>query len=350
MTPGAIDSFFFQCYYFIHKREAEVCLRVSELKKHFLVVDDSELNLRVVELLLNSLGIAADCAAGADQAFTSLSERDYDLIMIDYMMPGMNGAEATRIIRRMWGGMRREYFHSVPIVILTAEENKEVVAELLNSGANEVLTKPLTVEALKPVLAKWVPRVHGISEESIDKMIESDGEGFAELVSVFCEDIPDKRTRIEKALEEDDFKTYTVEVHRIKGECKILEAFDLAEEARALEFAGKALTGDIPNDRSEAENRLLIASSTPKVLSDLERMCPELLSLIEDIKPETPSVSAAEPAAIDEALQEDIAKIVRYAEHAEESLSEGDLTLTGEWLGEIKEMAVRLLHHADKSV
>lgn len=325
-------------------------MRGSRVKKHFLVVDDSELNLRVVGLLLNSLGISADCATGADQAFTSLSQRDYDLIMIDYLMPGMDGAEATRIIRRMYGGVRREYFRTVPIVILTAEDNKDVVAELLKSGANEVLTKPLTLEALKPVLSKWVPRVHGIGEENLDRMIESDREGFAELVSVFCEDIPDKRSRIEKALEEDDFKNYTVEVHRIKGECKIIEAFELAETAKMLEFTGKALTGDVPNDRTEVENRLVIASETPKVLDALERMCPELLSLVEDIRPDAPAAAASEETAVmDEALREDLAKLVRYAEHAEESLGEGDYTLTSEWLGEIKEMAVKLLHSSNRS-
>ena len=52
---------------------------------------------------------------------------------------------------------------------------------------------------------------------------------------------------------------------------------------------------------------------------------------------------------MDEALQNDLAKLVRYAEHAEESLDEGDYTLTSEWLGEIKEMAVRLLHRSDRS-
>ncbi len=318
------------------------------VKKQFLVVDDSELNLRVVELLLNSLGISADCATGADQAFTWLSQKDYDLIMIDYLMPGMDGAEATRIIRRMYGGVRREYFRTVPIVILTAEENPEIVAELMKSGANEVLTKPLTLEALKPVLAKWVPRVHGIGEENLDRMIESDREGFAELISVFCEDIPYKRARIEQALEDDDFKTYTVEVHRIKGECKIIEAFELAETSKMLEFTGKALTGDVPNDKTEVENRLIIASDTPKVLDALERMCPELLSLAEDLLPERAlEVSSAAPAAVDEELQNDLAKLIRYAEHAEESLSEKDYSLTAEWLEEIKELAVHILHRSD---
>ena len=72
-------------------------------KKHFLVVDDSELSLRVTEMLLNSFGISGDYVSGADAAFTALSRRDYDLVLIDYLMPGMNGIETVEVIRRMAG-------------------------------------------------------------------------------------------------------------------------------------------------------------------------------------------------------------------------------------------------------
>jgi CheY-like chemotaxis protein len=94
-------------------------------KKHFLVVDDSELSLRVTEMLLNSFGISGDYVSGADAAFTALSRRDYDLVLIDYLMPGMNGIETVEVIRRMAGGQRRGYYANLPIIILTAEENEE---------------------------------------------------------------------------------------------------------------------------------------------------------------------------------------------------------------------------------
>ena len=126
-------------------------------KKHFLVVDDSELSLRVTEMLLNSFGISGDYVSGADAAFTALSRRDYDLVLIDYLMPGMNGIETVEVIRRMAGGQRRGYYASLPILILTAEENEELVAEMIASGANGVLTKPLKAEDLKKAMTDTPP-------------------------------------------------------------------------------------------------------------------------------------------------------------------------------------------------
>ncbi|MBO4505612.1 MAG: response regulator [Lachnospiraceae bacterium] len=314
-------------------------------KKHFLVVDDSELSLRVTEMLLNSFGISGDYVSGADAAFTALSRRDYDLVLIDYLMPGMNGIETVEVIRRMAGGQRRGYYASLPIIILTAEENDELVAEMIASGANGVLTKPLQAEDLKKVMAEWTPRVHGISDESLDAALAEDPEGFAELVRIFCDDIPAKRARIDAALNAADYEEYTVEVHRIKGECKIISATELAEAAKVLEFTGKAITGAVPNDKSDEDNKMTVLCDTPKLLYALEQMRPELLDLIEDIVPE--EEQAAESAGQSETpsavSKTDLEKLLRYADHALESLADGDAQLTSEWLEEIKELTVRLL-------
>jgi len=315
------------------------------IKKHFLVVDDSELNLRVVEMLLNTLGISADYVSGADRAFTALSERDYDLMLIDYLMPGINGIEAVKIIRKMAGQKRRDYFAKLPIIILTAEEDKELVSEMIKSGANDVLSKPLKPEDLKRVLAKWSPRVHGIDDDSLENILENDPDGFAELVRVFCTDIPDKRKRIEDALAQDDYGAYTVEVHRIKGECKIISATALAEAAKMLELTGKALTGAVPNGKSDDANKKVIVRDTPKVLNALERMCPELLAVADSIAPveDNAASDTSDDEVSENIARAELEKLMRYTDHALESLNEGDTALTAEWLGEIKEQIVKLL-------
>lgn len=314
-------------------------------KKHFLVVDDSELSLRVTEMLLNSFGISGDYVSGADAAFTALSRRDYDLVLIDYLMPGMNGIETVEVIRRMAGGQRRGYYANLPIIILTAEENEELVAEMIASGANGVLTKPLQAEDLKKVMSEWTPRVHGISDESLEAALAEDPEGFAELVRIFCEDIPAKRARIDAALNAADYEEYTVEVHRIKGECKIINANELAEAAKVLEFTGKAITGAVPNGKSDEDNKMTVLVDTPKLLYALEQMRPELLDVADDIMPEEDeTAAAAEQSAAPSSVQKaDLEKLLRYADHALESLGDGDIQLTSEWLEEIKELTVRLL-------
>jgi len=216
---------------------------------------------------------------------------------------------------------------------------------MIASGANGVLTKPLQAEDLKRVMSEWTPRVHGISDESLDAALAEDPEGFAELVRIFCEDIPAKKARIDEALNAADYEEYTVEVHRIKGECKIINAIELAEAAKALEFTGKAITGAVPNGRSDEDNKMTVLCDTPKLLYALEQMRPELLAVADEIVPEEEETAAAAeqseaPSAVSKT---DLEKLLRYADHALESLNDGDTELTSEWLEEIKELTVRLL-------
>ena len=322
------------------------------MKKHFLVVDDSELNLRVVSSILDRFGISADYVKGADAAFTKLSERDYDLVLIDYLMPVMNGDEVTRLIRKINGIHQKEYFGRLPIVMLTAEEKPEMVEHMMKCGANAVLTKPLRAEAMKDVMGKLLPRVHGIEDEVLDAMMEDDLESFLELVDLFCGDIPEKRGRIEDALAISDYQSYTVEVHRIKSECKILGANELADTAKELEFAGKAITSD-------AENKLLIEENTPRVLHALDTMLIELRALTaesdgscgaeDEPECECGSRSGSDHETGTEAssqageVKTELERILRYTAHAEEAFAEGDHSLAREWITEIRDALKALI-------
>lgn len=311
------------------------------MKKHFLVVDDSELNLRVVQAILDKHGINADFVTSAEHAFTALAESDYSLVLMDYLMPSMTGIAATKIIRSMTEGHDADYYKNLPIIALTAEENSELIDEMLKSGINDILPKPVQSSALLRILNTWAPTVHGINEDTLTGMLDADHESYLELIAIFCQDIDGKHARIDEALKTGNYSNYVVEVHKIKGEAKVIGATALAEAAYQLELAGKAVVGTVPNDRTNEENIDIILKNTPNVLKALDTIGHELTELAKEYTTSSDS-SAMEVLSGDssaELIPGDIkAKISRYLDHAIEALDEADISLTREWLLEIQEL------------
>ena len=73
----------------------------ENLKKHILIVDDNAINLTVAEGLLKPLQMKIDTALSGKEAIDKISEKQYDMIFMDHMMPELDGVETTHIIRRM---------------------------------------------------------------------------------------------------------------------------------------------------------------------------------------------------------------------------------------------------------
>lgn len=108
-----------------------------------LVVDDSPLQLRLVATMLERWGFDVDQATSGEEALEKCASAAPDLILSDWMMPGMNGPEFCRQYRAMdleaYG-----YF-----ILLTAKTEKEAVAEGLDAGADDYLSKPVSPHELR---------------------------------------------------------------------------------------------------------------------------------------------------------------------------------------------------------
>jgi len=117
-----------------------------------LVVDDMDTNLIVAESMLEIFDIIPDLAQSGEEALVLAARKDYDIIFMDHMMPGMDGLEATSRIRNLGGVNAR-----VPIVALTANVIKGAVEMYTGGGMNDFLPKPMELEALNICLRKWLP-------------------------------------------------------------------------------------------------------------------------------------------------------------------------------------------------
>ncbi len=112
-----------------------------------LVVDDNYLNRKVVGSLLKVLGVKAEFAAGAAEAIDMAREKSYDIILMDLIMPEIDGFEAARTILG--------FDHNTRIVALSADNMPETRLRVEQSGMKELLAKPVTVEELRRVIDRY---------------------------------------------------------------------------------------------------------------------------------------------------------------------------------------------------
>ncbi|MCP5156614.1 MAG: response regulator [Ectothiorhodospiraceae bacterium] len=113
-----------------------------------LIAEDNLVNQRVLALMLEKLGFDVDTVVNGSLAVDAASKRTYALVLMDMLMPEMNGLEATRRIRQ--GVLNR----NTPIIAITANVQEEDRRECLSAGMDEVLVKPLQLGSLRAAVAR----------------------------------------------------------------------------------------------------------------------------------------------------------------------------------------------------
>lgn len=126
---------------------------VSEPSLPILLADDNAINRQVVLMQLKKLGITeVDSATNGEEAIAAYLSKKYSLILMDNMMPIMDGLEATRKIRAM---EQDEMRHAIPIIAMTGNVLDGEKDKCLAAGMNDFIGKPFTLEALSNVIQKW---------------------------------------------------------------------------------------------------------------------------------------------------------------------------------------------------
>ncbi|MCM1282083.1 MAG: ATP-binding protein [Muribaculaceae bacterium] len=128
----------------------------SRLKgKHFLVVEDNDINSEILCEILRMEDVTCDVAENGRQAVDSFQQAPpgtYDAILMDVQMPVMNGYEATREIR----ALAREDAESVPIIAMTANAFAEDVKDALDAGMNAHIAKPIDIALLNKTISQYL--------------------------------------------------------------------------------------------------------------------------------------------------------------------------------------------------
>lgn len=245
----------------VTEKEAE-CLFIAP-EAHILLVDDNELNLVVAKELLKPLRMQIDTAENGLQAVKMVRGSQYDLVLMDHMMPVMDGIEAAKAIR----ALPEDKYQKLPIIALTANAMVDARKEFLNAGMNGFVAKPIDFARICNQLKLWLPKdlVRDVPKEEAKKLLADDlsdreiqpedpqmGFSFEEGVNhcgskaalmktirIFYRTIDSKADKIEQCLKEGLISDYVIEIHALKSSALLIGAVPLSEAAKELEDYGK---------------------------------------------------------------------------------------------------------------
>lgn len=245
----------------VTEKEAE-CLFIAP-EAHILLVDDNELNLVVAKELLKPLRMQIDTAENGLQAVKMVRGSQYDLVLMDHMMPVMDGIVATKTIREL----PDEKYKKLPIIALTANAMVDARKEFLNAGMNGFVAKPIDFTRICNQLKLWLPKelvqevpgeeakqllMNDISDSEIQLENPETGFSFEEgvkhcgskaalmkTIRIFYRTIDSKANKIEQCLKEGLISDYVIEVHALKSSALLIGAVPLSEAAKELEDYGK---------------------------------------------------------------------------------------------------------------
>ncbi|MFC6285220.1 response regulator [Nocardioides sp. GCM10027113] len=126
-------------------------LAAGELRGRILVAEDNAVNQMVALGFLQELGYAAEVASDGQVALERLEASSYDAVLMDCHMPGTDGFQATRELRKREGDG-----HRTPVIAMTAGVLDEDRERCLDAGMDDFVAKPVSLEALRATLDRWV--------------------------------------------------------------------------------------------------------------------------------------------------------------------------------------------------
>lgn len=226
-----------------------------------LAVDDNIMNLELYRGILKETRIQIDTAVNGVEALEYISRYKYDLIILDHMMPLMDGMETLKTIKK------QNLCSDVPILVITANAVSGEKSAYLNAGFDDYLSKPVSSRQLLEAVRKYLPdnliqpdilnysyTEDDISESGAVKRLSelldvksamdyccNSEELYLSVVKTYVEE--NRLEAIRKYFDEKDFDNYRIQVHALKSGSRIIGAGELEERARLLEMAAKS--GDI---------------------------------------------------------------------------------------------------------
>ncbi len=236
----------------IHQLSDQCATPNSVLNAHLLLAEDNPVNQEVAIGMLRKFGCTVEIAENGLEAIKAVKHTNYDLVLMDCMMPEMDGYKATSEIRHLQNTGKLSYF---PIIALTANAVEGDREKCLSAGMNDYLTKPIKTKDLLNMLQTWL---HHSSQKAITTMSENqlphestiDPEALAsirsleadygdELLRQVIKTYLDNANKLMQALEHGwssgDVKAIRMASHTLKSSSSQVGAHSLAELCRGVE-------------------------------------------------------------------------------------------------------------------
>ncbi|MCX6937021.1 MAG: PAS domain S-box protein, partial [Verrucomicrobia bacterium] len=248
-----------------------------------LLAEDNETNQKVALGILAKFGLTARVVSDGNAALAALAEADYDLVLMDIQMPGLDGLAATRLLRSPASARRNRH---IPVIGLSAHALTGDRADGLAAGFTDYLTKPIDPAALHATLHRWLnepgarsgeqgaeapnppssplpapssPLPAPIDRAELKARMMDDDTMVSLILSSFVGDLDRQLATIQTALAAQDLPALARAAHSLKGASANLSAHPLRDACVALEKA--AIAANAPAAAEHAATTLRAAAT-----------------------------------------------------------------------------------------
>ena len=267
-----------------------------------LVVDDNDMNLKVAKGLMKRLNLVPDTVNSGKKAIDIINNKHYDIILMDHMMPVLDGIETLKILRE-----EKLIDETTTVIALTANAIAGAKEMYINEGFTDYMSKPIIPKQLENTLMQYLPqgswKVVDLTDEddktendSLAAALEKKGfnvkaaltycmndeEFFIELLNTFVDSEPEKKELISKYYNEKNWADYSTYVHALKSSAKTIGADKLSKMALYQENASKA-------------------KNVPIIISGYDSMMEEYAKVVDMLK----SVLRANAGTVAETIDDD---------------------------------------------
>ena len=229
-----------------------------------LVVDDTPMNHVVIRELLKHTLLKIESARSGQECLEKQHDNKYDIILLDYRMPGMDGIETLAAMKKDETSANKE----TPVIVLTANAISGARENFIREGFDDYLSKPIESDKLEEALIKYLPKdkvviTRTTDEKSIESIKDNKQEdipdyllelekidvheglkncgsidSYLSILKVYYESSDMTRENIETAYDTKNIKDYTSYVHSLKSTSRTIGATELSKLSEMLEKAG----------------------------------------------------------------------------------------------------------------
>ncbi|GAL86435.1 signal transduction histidine kinase [Sporocytophaga myxococcoides] len=250
-----------------------------------LVVEDNKMNQLVVLKFLEKQNIQADIAEDGPQALELLKNKEYDLILMDIQMPGMDGYKVSEIIRKEFS----EPKSSTPIIALTAMALSEVQEKIKVYGINDYILKPFSPDSLFSKIAENAgnitkdttpiktlqPVITNQKHTDLTYLInasDNNASFIKQMIEIFLKQTPDFLSELRTFHDNQDWENFRKVMHKMKPTIKMMGINELNKNVEFIETSVKQ-----QQNLSEVSSHLSIIdtvcqSSFKELQQELERL------------------------------------------------------------------------------
>jgi signal transduction histidine kinase/two-component SAPR family response regulator/HPt (histidine-containing phosphotransfer) domain-containing protein len=270
-------------------------LLAEKLPLRILVVDDNTINQRVAVRILQQLGYQPDVAGNGREALDALDGKPFDLILMDVMMPEMDGLEATRVLRKRQDNRAyKNYQARIVIVAVTAHAMQGDREKCISAGMDDYLSKPIRPKDVRDLIERWGGKISATENKTptaavlpdlgatgipvdMDRLLDlTDGndDSLRELVEMYFKQTTNQFEQLQSAVAAPDADAMRRVAHSCAGASATLGMTHLVPRLRELEKLGASGTVAGANEILE------VASREYQRIKEFLKTRPELASVM----------------------------------------------------------------------